>query len=68
MLKVAKKKALKVELEKNGGNIEQALLSIKINPDSSTLKEARHLAKQWGFRKNGDTKCLNQDLKMHPVK
>lgn len=55
MLKVAKKKALKIELGKNGGNIEQALLSIKITPDNSTLKEAKHLAKQWGFRKNGET-------------
>jgi len=51
MLKVAKKKALKVALEKNGGDIEVSLKSIKVIPDSSTIKEAKHLAKQWGFRK-----------------
>jgi len=51
MLKVAKKKALKVALEKNGGDIEISLKSIKVIPDSSTIKEAKHLAKQWGFRK-----------------
>lgn len=53
MLKVAQKKALKVALEKNKGDIERALKSIKVLPDPSTMKEAKHLAKQWGFRKMG---------------
>jgi hypothetical protein len=51
MLKIAQKKALKLELEKNNCNIQAALSSLRIVSDVSVMKEVNHLTKQWGFTK-----------------
>lgn len=51
MKQIADKRALKAALDKNKGDIVNALLEIGVDVDDSSMKWAKRLAKQWGFRK-----------------